>query len=131
MRIKDIVCDFEYAFMLKELGLKKYTLFFVHKICHSDVVPMARADNNHINTFTVAELGEMLPEDIVLLDNNFCLKIGKFNELYEACYCWHDNEDYENTDLKLANVLAKLLIELINDECLTVEELNEKTLEIK
>jgi len=124
MELKDIVCDFEYAVELSNLGVGSYksSLFFYDSaenltLWKNTTCPI------FTNTYTVAELGEMLPKEI-----NFChekhdiqfFKMGNRKSYYHSRlvglkHCM---------DVKEANSRAKLLIWLIENNLVNVEELN-------
>jgi len=134
MELKDIVCDFEYAVRLKKLGVKRKSIF-THwnddELHSTDAIKSLYSgrvfEDNSINAYTVAELGEMLPKEIKL-GNTYYLEIGYCVEDKEwSCGYWngqHDEARLCTVDNKLANCLAKNLNQLIDNKHVDVEELN-------
>lgn len=132
MKIEDIVCDFEYAEKLKEIGLKINTLFSFHKE-HKSVTFTSMFDchgfsSEHLNTYTVAELGEMLPKEVHLKGSRFHLfskkrQSGRFDIAYYYDGICLAPKVTDRLDKKEANARAKLLIYLIENKYLTTENL--------
>jgi hypothetical protein len=143
MKLEDIVCDFEYAEKLKELGLRRESIFAFNRVgglfnyaqlCYSNIFP----------TFTVSELGEMLPSQVQLPTEDyadfkdpetwalyhFCSKLCNDKDRYSIMYvnyqdCWLGQFIAE--DKKEVNVRAQLLIWLIENKHVNVEDLNNAT----
>lgn len=146
MKLEDIVCDFEYAEKLKELGLDRGfendSLFGFFKTAGVESEWIILQDYTELPTYTVAELGEMLPENIFLKDKDgqpWFHPTLQFNKTYEDKYSYYYNlvgsDDFEfetlplfresvSEDDKEANSRAKLLIWLIENNHLNVEDLN-------
>lgn len=66
MKLEDQVISFEIAQELQELGVKTESLFYWHKYKNINYVSYGDPTKcicpyNHMSAFTVAELGEMLP----------------------------------------------------------------------
>ena len=66
MTLEQQVCSFELAKKLKELGVKQESLFYWHETARLDGVHVLNQkysdDKFCFSAFSVAELGEMLPE---------------------------------------------------------------------
>jgi len=124
MKIEDIVCNFEHAEKIRKLGVKVKGVFAYgdnpSTLGQSNTWPF---DYDIPYTFTVAELGEMLPAS---------LECGCLGSLLEFCkeddgsfiYCYDENTDVSFKGQKEANARAKLLIWLIENKHVDVEELN-------
>ena len=118
MNLKDIICDFEYADRLAELGISRESLF---GFCNDKrSVSFAHKPHVSLNSYTVTELGEMLASEHI--DNYlYCDLFTEKEEHFYSC-------GYEGTvvcrDKKEANARAKLLIWLIENDHVNVEELN-------
>lgn len=127
MKLEDQVCSLEYARKLKELGVKQESLWYW---C-SDTGEMTFSKNcepykkakcgQHLSRFTVAELGEMLPEYIVYKTE---FKAGKRKEIkarleyQKNCLSYQDNTEivvqfFDATTE--ANARAKMLIYLLEN----------------
>lgn len=135
MNLQDIVCDFEYAEKLKEFGVERESIFVHAKYYNSENYTVDHIDTaigwgaiEKINTYTVAELGEMLPKSIGNRELN----------IYNLDGCWHygykmsgrnfdDHTFKEQRDHKEADARAKLLIWLIESGHVNVEDLNNET----
>jgi hypothetical protein len=64
MKLEDQVCSLEYAKKLKELGISQESLFCYTNDYDLEFLPSEiRNCNICISAFTVAELGEMLPDE--------------------------------------------------------------------
>ena len=118
MKLENQVCSLELAKKLKELGGKQESLFYWHLdgddewelVMEKDVFPQVL--DFCYPAFTVAELGEMLPEEIhtFKLSDEFCCESnqpdyfpkGKSNLFFTA-----DTE---------ANARAKMLIYLLENK---------------
>ena len=133
MKLEDIVCDFEYAEKLRELGLYKRSLFWYNSkglLELDDSIPIEYAEDFVYFTYTVAELGEMLPnmvegddEDKVIYYDGSLQIIKAFDDIFEASYSYYDQDLICFADPKEANARAKLLIWLIENKHVNVEEL--------
>ena len=136
MKLEDQVCSLELAKKLKELRVKQKSIFYWHKrflgdsfylikwidYNHYDMDSKIFKDHfpDHYSAFTVAELGEMLPENIHI----FMLKVGK-EEIpiwfCEAGECNGEATNWEETnDKNQANAIAKMLIHLIENNLIEV-----------
>ena len=124
MNLGDIVCDFEYAEKLSELGLNRESVFFYwgNKIKLCGMFDYNKY-NPSLRTYTVAELGEMLPKSIgYVRDCEMFLSFYKNGDEYE--YDYNCRSSSLCSDKKEANSRAKLLIWLIENKHVKVEELN-------
>ena len=131
MNLKDIVCDFEYADRLSELGLGSYksSLFFFDSTGRLVTAWHNVTIASYTNTYTVAELGEMLPKEIYHCNHRFDLLIkvrqsGRFDLAYYHNGCCQAPSVTKRLDKKEANARAKLLIWLIENNHVNAEELN-------
>jgi hypothetical protein len=147
VKLEDIVCDFEYAEKLKELGVDRKGLF-----CYSEVVKptgicgfvlalesmkfklrnTSTIPPNEVVVYTVAELGEMLPTKITHHQHGELflefekLSYENYNDGYTCNYTdvvSGKNRVYTDGE-KEANARAKLLIWLIENNHVNVEDLN-------
>jgi hypothetical protein len=137
--IKDIVCDLELSKKLKELGLKKKSVFCFYDLngttdleFYSPQIDWAEGVEEY-NAYTVAELGEMLPDEI----DDYLLNL-EFMQNGDFCYTYTEVDECLNSlnnfnfcnltkDQKEANARAKLLIWIIENKHVDVEELNNAT----
>lgn len=136
MRIEDQVCSLELAKRLKELGVEQDGLFYYQNNPYNDgqdcidimikEVRSKNGENNIINVecendasptysaFTVAELGEILPDAILFHDSNCYIKCQKKDNEYKI-YIDHLSRLVIFFDENEANVRAKILIYLIEN----------------
>ena len=120
MKLEDIVCDLEYAEKLSDLGVDVDCLFAYCNDKRS--ITFEHKSHGVIKTYTVAELGEMLPW------NGFDYEIicfDKFDDTHQAEWVCGDRgqKRVQFHDPKEANARAKLLIWLIENNHVKVEEL--------
>ena len=112
-------CDLEYAKKIKELGVKQESLFKWHSKLdgkgnrvYTEIVylPIKQMEQDY-SAFTVAELGEMLPNSI----DKFVMVIMKMNKGTWVCGYYKDLKEmfYEVGDKILVTAMAKMLIWLI------------------
>ena len=112
MRLEDQVVSLELAKKLKELGVKQESLFYYlpmydgthHILFYRE---LTHSINYYISAFTVAELGEMLPDYI---------ELTKVKNIHLATIYSEDNGTENNVsviDDTEANSRAKMLIYLI------------------
>lgn len=124
MNIEKQCTSFELSKRLYELGLRKESLFYWHhyligdwKIVFNDVCPtQSLTKQENYSAYTVAELGDMLPE---------CTFSWKVN-VKPIWLCSYDEPILENSlrDNTEANARAKCLIMLIENKIIDVEDLN-------
>lgn len=121
---------------LKELGVKQESLFYWVGIPEK-IVDLEKAqkyfpysEDITFSAFTVAELGEMLPEKLVIHGHNYWLGINRGDGYYAADYwfCqksynvehgrrkWHDYAKPE-----MAATLATMLIHLLESNLIAKE----------
>ena len=119
MKLENQVCSLELAKKLKELGVKQEGLFKWHSKLdgkgnrvYTEIVylPIKQMEQDY-SAFTVAELGEMLPNSI----DKFVMVIMKMNKGTWVCGYYKDLKEmfYEVGDKILVNAMAKMLIWLI------------------
>ena len=120
MNLKDIVCDIKYAQRLKKLGVAHNSIY-VYNLIHDGITDWVIGQKPYgtfesVSTFTVAELGVMLPDSI----NKCYLCCEKFDDIYHVEWLSHK----AFWDKKEANARAKLLIWCIKNGYVKVEDLN-------
>ena len=125
MKIEDQVVSLEIAKKLKELGVKQESLFYW--LCSGpdqfDDVPPPRVIRAYEFTaeflerlpsaFTVAELGELLPEEIHKNDMRFQWKVQKYRFQYE-----NRLEEFSMFGKTEAEARGKMLILLLENKIL-------------
>ena len=140
LTLENQVCSLEHAKRLEELGINKGSLFvyeYYNDDCYSikyypdALIPNSLDKLKIYSAFTVAELGEMLP-DIITIPHTYApyeLKIHKYaygfyvgyhaperEEGYTVLYAFKNNNE--------SDARAKMLIYLIENKLITVEEIN-------
>lgn len=131
MELKDQVCSLELAKRLKELGVKKNSLFYWDSHCIEELKTQGNygiTSDGEYSAFTVAELGEMLP--VIIFEKNIKNKLimRKVNSntqyVYEVKYIGinQSNIFLEATE---ADARAKMLIYLLENNYIKVEDINE------
>ena len=134
MKLESQVVSLEHARKLKELGVRQESAFYW---IGSDLLSSPEAHDTlgrltwpkkeaWISAFTVAELGEMLPDTVVLSNGKtHVLVTGKTVGLWEV--------GYRNGSAPLffrhtseADARAKCLVYLIENKIISVEEVNER-----
>ena len=126
MKLENQVCSLELAKKLKELGVKQDSLFKWHSKLdekgnrvHTEIVylPIKQMEQDY-SAFTVAELGEMLPNSI----DKFVMVIMKMNKGTWVCGYYKDLKEmfYEVGDKILVTAMAKMLIWLIENKMMEV-----------
>lgn len=117
MQLVDQVCSLELSKRLKELGVKQESLFCWTTELDLEFLPTRlRNPNICVAAFTVAELGEMLPErhrthkekDCWYVTTHHCLRCDGHDHL------WSDKNE--------ANARAKMLIYLIENKLMEVPQ---------
>ncbi len=151
MKLEDQVCALEYSKRLVELGVKPISLFnwtrYEHRVEYS-VNYLALLFYNNFSeiypAFTVAELGEMLPNSVALVGaepfENYRISIAKFHSVNEEriatnnyivnylcdTVCADGTAMFQTRLIKniydpnLANAMAKMLIYLIENKLIEV-----------
>lgn len=124
MELKDIVCDYELAKKLKELGVKQKSLFFHYfdDIIIGRTLPQ-ELKNKNCALFTSDELLKMLPNTLDYF--KYILTILKD---YDGVTVAYEDKNMDSKiwfyDAKLSNALAKMLIWLIEKKYIIVEQVN-------
>ena len=135
MKLEDQVCSLELAKKLKELGVKQESKWYHNgdDLIYSLILPGKFAKNSYAS-FTVAELGEMLPKAIIKNEIPFTLHTIpdlQFNDKNEwthqgfSCIYWNiaEHEHLCNRFAKTeANARAECLIYLIEKGYIKVGE---------
>lgn len=114
MRLEDQVCSLEIARRLKELGVKQESYFFYEWYSDRATRLTCKCEWIHIQTtkisaFTVAELGEMLPDKFTTYRDSCKFRgawTDKASDLVGKLYVTSDTE---------ADARAKMLIYLIEN----------------
>lgn len=133
MKLEDQVCSFELAKKLKELGATQISLFYwnnKNKLITSPIYFKKRrffALLYNISAFTVAELGEMLPDCIhgeygyeayiksQKKDNEYKIYLDNLDKI---AIFFSENE---------ANARAKMLIHLIENNLIRIKDVKNET----
>jgi len=129
MKLIDQVCSFELSKRLKELGVKQDSLFYWH---HDNVKDypsygdpkLCLCSYDNISAFSVAELGEMLPDSIKDDDSEICWFYHDKNNCHRISYV-HECEEQCSPFIEVkgeteANARAKMLIHLIENKHIEV-----------
>lgn len=120
MKLEDQVCSLELAKRLKALGVKQESLWYwwhhwslenkrIWSVGHNDDSDLV---NEKVAAFTVAELGEMLPEFVQSGRDGIGWLCFKARQDYETPYFNGDTE---------ADARAKMLIHLIEQKLVKPE----------
>jgi hypothetical protein len=131
MKLEDQVCSLEYAQRLKELGVKQESLFYYsmcnhcaeeYKISLEETLELAQGTTheNNYSAFTVAELGEMLPDKLKIKIEKYSIKKNEryFNLVY---YNFSINEFSIGIERdKEADARTEMLIYLIEKKYMEV-----------
>lgn len=148
MKLEDQVCNLEYAKRLKELGIKPKSLFYwvefrnesspkeQWKNVYSVVIRKGKRnayrergylkDLRIYSAFTVAELGEMLPKEIISNTiHYFYSQVPSGDKKYWIIFyrnSFSEMPDCEEYDENEANARAKMLIYLIENGHIKAEK---------
>lgn len=114
MKLEQQCCSLELAKKLKELGVKQESLFvwWVYDNGEADIIDSSqkfekgRIKDFHFSAFTVAELGDMLP------NTEECISRKEPNEKE-----WRCGNQIESTE---ADARAKMLIYLLENNLITL-----------
>lgn len=140
MEIEQQVCSFELARQLKELGVKQNAYFSWYKNSDFDnqyILNITdKTDIEHYSAFTVAELGEILPQYIFVNENTpiyFLSNNKKCGYYFTKRYIYENfvipeaiqtlfqvNEDIE------ANSRAQMLCYILRGKFVKIEDINKK-----
>lgn len=115
MKLENQVCSLELAKKLKELGVKKESLFYhledtfgdkTYRGIVNEIGNNPKGGNTYYSAFTVAELGEMLPEYYLTMK-----ALGKWHYGKQKATAEFIDMDYTEADAR-----AKLLIYLLENK---------------
>jgi len=134
MKLEQQVVNLELAQKLKELGVEQESLFYYVRLdlkhweieqgveeYSLDYIPNKTNKITDISAFTVAELGEMLPNKIIVsVGCEYDLFIGILGLCWQIMYSRHDGTYYETTDKNEANARAEMLIYLLENKLITL-----------
>jgi hypothetical protein len=146
MELQQQVCSLELAKRLQELGVKQESLFWwIQQVqehlerngkltlvpTESWVVNDRPGSAGYYSAFTVAELGEILPESINVSGDHFHLRITHGTRAVNHWAIGYTNYDASwwpglIDDKKEANGRAKLLIYLLENNLLKVESASQE-----
>lgn len=147
MKIEDQVCSLELAKKLEKLRVRQESYFVWPKRPHDEYELLhfnakSTYKDNYFSAFTSAELGELLPNSILLSKaepfNHFRIKINKFISVPKKDVLvnnWIINYECDTTsepllftkltkniyDPNLANAMAKMLIYLNENKLLKIK----------
>lgn len=135
MKIEHQICSLEHSEKFKKLGIKQRSLFFWSKDWFSKEWQIQFANNKTIphedcySAFTIAELLNMLPECIY---ESYDLLIGKRDNLFRIEYLeiltgntFQEGEIlYFFEEKNIANCASQMLLQLIEKNLITIEEIN-------
>jgi hypothetical protein len=115
MKLENQVCNLELSKKLKELGVKQESLFYwvsiqgKYFIQHAIFVDPEYQSQPTYSAFTVAELGEGLPDNVITWRDTekWCCVIEKPK----------DHDEFEDTE---ANARAKILIYLLKNKLVKI-----------
>ena len=129
MKLENQVCSLEHAKKLKELGVKQESLWQwiqKHTIGKEYVLIPNKTDAEYVlisppdvygdwySAFTVAELGEMLPDSLESNGFTYLLTINHWdNSKWNISYDSDGELLYHSDDSIFSNAMAKMLIWLI------------------
>ena len=128
MKLEKQVCSLEYAKKLKELGVNQDSLYFYTKVGKSvkSWDEWMEIGENVIlselySAFTVAELGEMLPEKVKTKcfgEKSFIIFREKYAESWDIAYSTDTSDDdklWKQAETE-ADARAKMLISLLENK---------------
>jgi len=120
MKMEDQVCSIELAKRLKELGVKQDSLFYWKEIGLSTdrwiidfcEKPLKEFDDRWCSAFTVAELGNLLPDTITIGDEKFYLTMSVDKHVYyenmkkdEEYWDFETSDDHNEADSRASMIL--------------------------
>jgi hypothetical protein len=138
MKLEDQVCSLELAKRLQELGVKRESLFYWHEeqghkgkndylnaFCLINNSELPIRSFRAISAFTVAELGEMLPE-VITDDEGTDYRLVCYSD-DQLWYCAYRHEDVESLSTVYveahkteAEARAKTLVYLLEHKLITL-----------
>lgn len=130
MKLEQQVTSLEISKRLKELGVKQESYFQWYELYGDNnwtLAPLNKSGNNTVSAFTVAELGEMLP-DYVATDHLYSLQqtrnwtvVAERKLRYHISYWFLGKEILHSIDDDSeANARGKMLIYLLENNLLTL-----------
>lgn len=135
MKLESQVCSLELAMRLKELGVKQESLFVYCEIefkwelryLQNILSRMRRQelDDRSLSAFTVAELGEMLPDEFPgnseSIFDSFMVRMQGFQRWHVRYIHDEDREVYHCEEAETeADARAKMLIYLLENKLITI-----------
>ena len=145
MKLENQLTSLEPSKRLKELGVKQNSAFYwindrknateeISTLRNIKIPAFAHNHLFHYSAFSVAELGEMLPENIFkknkLSNKQSCLFLQINKQLYSTgmnyvcTYCNSDNLPiYHASSEKLADAMAEMIIYLLENKLIKIGEL--------
>jgi hypothetical protein len=127
MKLEDQVCNLKLSKKLKELGVKQESaIYWIWDIGEPRIIigePQLTSITKYCSAFTVAELGEGLPDEIEVKTKEnkgiYYLELYKINKEFKVIY---EKDNHNNTWTSLtfrekteANARAKMRIYLIEN----------------
>lgn len=122
MKLEDQVCSLELAKRLKELGVKQKTSYFTWivydhpdlgtELAVSDDVIWRAKEEHHYSAFSVAELGEMLPREIIKNGKVKTMSIGRTPGLP----VWYVSFGHTGKSAILAEAMGKVIVYLLENQ---------------
>lgn len=131
MRLEDQVCGLESAKRLKELGVKQESLFLWNETTLGNTPWLDRGEKKHFeevitySAFTIAELGEILPKEILFENNILKLGIWKNTNSNEWVIFYENENENEKEYIFIGNEVesrAGILIYLLENKLIKLEE---------
>lgn len=130
MKLEDQVCSFELSKKLKELRVKQESLYYWRipnepRRAENAGAFLLRADQNvsetnwfdYYSAFSVAELGNLVPDSIKKGNSTYFLTIEKTSENWWVRY--PGNKDAAVKAESMAVALAKMLVYLLENKLLS------------
>jgi len=131
MKLEDQVVSLELAKKLKELGVKQESLFYwntrhiwVSYYKHIKKAPVDFGDEI-ISAYTVAELGEMLPSDVTVIETDekchfLAIETTGYGKLKKWYLSYGDRQYLEHEADTEADARASMLIYLLENKLITL-----------
>lgn len=131
MKLENQVCSLELAEKLKELGVKQESLFYwehkgwdekepIHKLLPEWEINLKDFQPFRFSAFTVAELGEMLPEWVTIEGKKYHGQTNRSGKDFYCSYGEYGKGAYLMNHLEVANTEAnartKMLIYLLENK---------------
>jgi hypothetical protein len=136
MKLENQVCSSELSQILEKLGVKQKSLFYwVYEHFEKEKWELVFADdfvsiNPFVSAFTVAELGEMLPQYIYKNEDGYFLEMYKHREegfqiRYKTSESIFENKDCViacTCEVNEADARAKMLCFLLENNLMEIEK---------